>query len=250
VLDEGKGRAAHVCDPQTLETIKLIKRDSKPCPTCKALIYKIDGCDQMWCIQCKTAFSWVTGRIETGRIHNPEYYRWMREHNNGVVPREIGDGGGCPDNLDQLPRASTVNVMCEGLPSRDNIMRTHQMLEHITWVCVYTRDAIARNGNNHDLRVKFLRKQITEDDFKTKLQRKEKHRRHKQAYLNIYNLLVTVGTQAFLQFMANRDPNALFAMIREICEYCLEQVEMINTQFSSNSQEAINTINTLLHNAV
>lgn len=70
----------HTCDKDTLETIKHIKKNSKPCPGCGTSISKIDGCDQMWCIICKKGFSWRTGKIETGRIHNPEYFRWIQEH--------------------------------------------------------------------------------------------------------------------------------------------------------------------------
>ena len=67
----------HKCNNDTVETVKLLKTDTKPCPKCKANIYKIDGCDQMWCIKCHTAFSWRTGAIEK-KIHNPHYYEWMR----------------------------------------------------------------------------------------------------------------------------------------------------------------------------
>ena len=245
VLDGGEGQGNHVCNPQTLETIKVIKRDSKPCPSCKALIFKIDGCDQMWCIQCKTAFSWTSGRIETGRIHNPEYYRWMREQNNGVVPREPGDGG-CIERVDHLPYAHRVNRLCEEMESKNRVMKIHMQLEHITWLCTNTRVTIERNANNHDLRVSFLKKKISDDDFKTKLQRKEKMRRHKQAYLDIYNLLMTVGIQAFHQFVIDLNPHNLFKTITEICNYCEEQVHKINNQFLSNSYEAFATIRKLL----
>ena len=82
--------AGHECDEEKKESIKFLKKDTKPCPSCGEMIHKIDGCDQMWCIHCKTGFSWKTGRIENNRIHNPEYYRWMRE-NRGSVPREVND---------------------------------------------------------------------------------------------------------------------------------------------------------------
>ena len=39
----------HVCDKNMVKTIKLIKRDTKPCPKCNTMIHKIDGCAQMWC---------------------------------------------------------------------------------------------------------------------------------------------------------------------------------------------------------
>ena len=79
----------HVCNPDNVATALLLNSDTKSCPKCYTGIFKIEGCDQMWCTQCHTAFSWKTGAIET-RIHNPHYYEWQRR-NGGVVPRERGD---------------------------------------------------------------------------------------------------------------------------------------------------------------
>ena len=81
----------HECDKELVETVQLLRKTSRPCPKCAVPIHKMDGCDQMWCTQCHTTFSYQTGNVEKGRIHNPEYYRWIRENNNGVVPREQGD---------------------------------------------------------------------------------------------------------------------------------------------------------------
>lgn len=79
--------AKHTCDPAVVATIKLIAQETKPCPTCATAIFKIDGCDQMWCTQCQTPFSWHTGQKETGGIHNPHYYEWLRR-TRGAVPRQ------------------------------------------------------------------------------------------------------------------------------------------------------------------
>ena len=68
----------HTCDPNNVATAQLLARDSRNCPKCSALIFKIDGCDQMWCTQCQPAFSWKTGQIETGHIHNPHYWEYLR----------------------------------------------------------------------------------------------------------------------------------------------------------------------------
>ena len=81
---------AHTCDPDTLATVKLLDKDTKPCPKCVTPIHKIEGCDQMWCTQCHSAFSWRRGTIET-RIHNPHFYEWQRKNNGGTAPRNIGD---------------------------------------------------------------------------------------------------------------------------------------------------------------
>jgi hypothetical protein len=34
----------HKCDPNNVETAKLLEKDSKPCPKCQSLIFKISGC--------------------------------------------------------------------------------------------------------------------------------------------------------------------------------------------------------------
>jgi hypothetical protein len=85
--EENKESEKHKCVPENVKTISLLKKDTKTCPKCSAYITKIDGCDQMWCVNCHTAFSWTTGKIET-KIHNPHYYEWQRK-TKGFVEREI-----------------------------------------------------------------------------------------------------------------------------------------------------------------
>ena len=71
----------------SVETAKLIRQTTKPCPKCGLRIHKASGCDQMWCIDCKTTFSWNTGEIVTGGIiHNPHYFQYLRDHSeNGII---------------------------------------------------------------------------------------------------------------------------------------------------------------------
>ena len=63
---------------------------------------KIDGCNQMWCPECKQAFDWITGKIETGPIHNPEYILYLQQNNNHEpIIRNPNDivCGGIPHNM-------------------------------------------------------------------------------------------------------------------------------------------------------
>ena len=83
---------AHDCNPDDVATMTLLRHDTKACPKCSVPIHKIDGCAQMFCVQCHTAFDWNTLRIERGRIHNPHYYEIQRQMASGrEIPREPGD---------------------------------------------------------------------------------------------------------------------------------------------------------------
>lgn len=87
----------HRCIQEDIDTAEELRRNTKPCPQCGTRISKIDGCDQMWCVECKTAFSWARGTIESGNIHNPHFFQWMRQ-NGG----QIGGACGRENNRDAI----------------------------------------------------------------------------------------------------------------------------------------------------
>lgn len=68
----------HLCDDGYVKTVDMLKRDSTSCPKCATMIFKTDGCNQMFCTQCHTAFDYRTGKVETGPVHNPHYFEWLR----------------------------------------------------------------------------------------------------------------------------------------------------------------------------
>jgi hypothetical protein len=116
----------HRCVAEDVETARLIRRDTKPCPGCAAPIEKIDGCDQMFCVSCTTVFSWDTGRVQaTGQVHNPEYFRWLRDRGE-EVPRDPDDTPCGP--RDNLPPYQVV------LPLGDACNRAYDaLLTNVNW---------------------------------------------------------------------------------------------------------------------
>jgi len=112
--DELKENEEHTCKQENVESVKAIQAETRPCPTCKTRVFKLEGCDQMFCVQCHTGFSWNTGMIERGRIHNPHYFEWLRSKRR-EMPREIGD------------------VPCGGLPSWFTLKRhLNELAIHFT----------------------------------------------------------------------------------------------------------------------
>ena len=104
IIGFNKEDVVHVCKEDNLKSAELIKKETKGCPKCGVRIFKISGCDQMWCTECKVAFSWNTGKIVIdGAIHNPHFYQYMQNNNTGQAPRNPGD------------------VLCGGLLSINNL---------------------------------------------------------------------------------------------------------------------------------
>jgi len=99
----------HTCDPNILASAQAIKKETKGCPKCAVPIFKISGCDQMWCTACQVAFSWRTGRIVNGTIHNPHFYEFQRT--NGNVIRNPGAVicGGLPTYIMVRDRCRRLN---------------------------------------------------------------------------------------------------------------------------------------------
>ena len=99
----------HICDENNLETAKMIKAETKGCPSCGVPIFKISGCDQMWCTQCKIAFSWRTGRRVNGVIHNPHFYEFQRQGGGAVINAPNAQiCGGIPDHRSWRDRIRAI----------------------------------------------------------------------------------------------------------------------------------------------
>ena len=189
----------HVCDPDRLATARLISNDTKPCPTCGTGIFKIDGCDQMFCTQCHTGFSWRTGRIETN-IHNPHYFEWIRRTGGNVDrnPNEIQCG------------QEITHAMARNMYSRLRTYRTEpEIRDRVTAICesiIHLRLAemprfeVDHILNNQSLRVEYMRNKITEERFRMRLQRDDKRHNKNREIHNLLATFVTASTDIVYRF--------------------------------------------------
>jgi hypothetical protein len=203
-----KEEMKHKCDSNTLETMKALMKECKNCPKCGTYIYKIAGCDMMFCTSCKTAFSWKSGEIVTKNIHNPHYFEYLRE--NGQEDDEIRRrfGGGAPQN-----RAPITDIECityeqlyNGLMN-SNYNELFRMINHLERVDI-PRYALTQNiqNRNLDLRVNYLLRFITENDLKIKLQRRYKKEQFDAEMLQILEMYSTVIKEIFVKFIRELDP--------------------------------------------
>lgn len=203
----------HVCDENAKATAALLADDTKSCPSCGVNIYKIEGCDQMWCTECHTAFSWRTGRIENN-IHNPHYYEWMRR-TGGEIPRNHNEVQ-CGREIDHH-FARSVNLL---LASNVYLSRMRTFVSELVRQIIHNRwhelpryqpDHIM---NNQALRIQYLRNQISEDDFKCLLQRNDKRNRKKREYYNIHIMMINTMTDILFRFHSELNRDGLITSVQ------------------------------------
>lgn len=191
--------AEHTCDPNNIESAKEIRKNTRPCPSCSANIFKIDGCDQMWCPQCHTAFSWRTGRVETGPIHNPHFYDHMRA--TGTLPRNLGDvpQGGLP-TVYRLSK-HLKKYKCE----ENGILDILRCLSHIQYYEL-PRYPVQELGNDvyQDLRVRYILNEISEENWKKELQKKEKKIESNKSIRLIFDMVTNVGVDCMNKILASK----------------------------------------------
>lgn len=184
--------AEHLCNPDDIASVKMIQNDSRQCPSCSIPIIKIDGCDQMWCPECKEAFSWKTGKIEKGAIHNPHYYEYARK--NGDIPRNIGDVpcGGLPNLRELIKHIRKLGV-------KDHvIVDVLRMVNHIQ-AYEMPRYPVHELGADVylQLRVKYILNEISEEEWKRSLQKKEKKINSNKNMRLIYDMITSVSVDLF-----------------------------------------------------
>ncbi len=231
----------HVCDKDTVDTIKLIIKESKSCPQCGIRTCKIDGCDQMWCISCKTPWSWVSGKKETGTIHNPHYYEWLRSQNGGNIPRNPRDliCGGIP-SIHDLIRHFSIVYACSINESRiimnPIIYHAIRIITHITQVELPIFPNVRHNmDTNNDLSVKYLLREITEDQWIKEIKKREKQRERRSEINQILTTFITALTDYLITINKQYNIDDINISIDQIVllrDYINRQLEFLSKRFS------------------
>ena len=217
----------HVCDENDKKTAEMIKKDTRPCPNCGERIYKIDGCDQMFCTACHTAFSWNTGEIEKGTVHNPHFNELQRR--GGIVPiRNPGDAvcGGMP----QITSSILFEIIFDHNAYRENtnkravhnklskeIRYTYRIMSEFNQYLLPERRRYVRNGNDYaEIRVKYILGDIKKEHMMEEVYKLDKIRQKNTEILNVSEVL---GASAI----------DIFRSIEETTDWGMDVRQLINT---------------------
>jgi len=216
----------HTCDPNNVATAQLLAKDSRNCPKCAAMIFKINGCDQMWCTQCHTAFSWRTGRIETHVVHNPHYFEYQRAR--GTLLRQPGDVpcGGFPDwpiVMRLIPRAHQ---------HYGKIVNAYRSHGHCQWAMI-PRYTVNAQTDNRDLRIKLMIGDFSEDIFKKKIQQREKARQRKTDIMQVIEMYMAVLNDLFQSFVSNGNIEELMTSLETLKNHVNPTFRIVSMRYTN-----------------
>lgn len=233
----------HTCDPSSVETVKLLKKDTKPCVSCGTMIFKISGCSQMWCPECHTVFDWNTGRREQGVIHNPHYFEFRRNAaQNNTMGRNPADipCGGRPTVVELLAvirpgeaaRGYNPNLI---IGDDGVIFKFLRVVNHVSGHEIRYNYQEPNHNENMDLRVKYLMNDLDEETMKKTLQKREKNIQKRREIRAILQMFVDVGSDTLRQFIL--DPSKgeeVVDTIRRLYGYSRESLNKIAKRFNSS----------------
>ena len=233
---EMKTEEEHECKKEDVETAKMIEKECKTCPKCATMIHKIDGCDLMWCVMCHTGFSWKTGRVETGNIHNPHYFEWLRKNGREERnPMEVQ----CGREIDnRFTRNLNEKMKEETEETRKTYMEKTRKVIHMREVEM-RRYQTNIMEENRDLRISFLRNRITKEEWKKVLQKREKQMDKRRGILNIMGMYVNTMTDILYRVQEEKEWNSGREEMNRLKEYVKEQLERVKRVYGMTSVEKL-----------
>ena len=209
VIGESK-TIEHTCNPDNVASAESIKKETKPCPNCGIRIFKISGCSQMWCTECKVAFNYNTGKIDTGVVHNPHYYAHMARINNGEAIRNPHDVlcGGLIHNTQVFNLLAIVKKGIQDPDTYNTLYHTinnmHRTISHITYNDLPPlRAAVRELQDSRDLRIRYILGMIDKKEMGTQLYRRDMKHKKQTELLHLYELISVVGIETFASMQNN-----------------------------------------------
>jgi hypothetical protein len=197
----------HTCDPSLVATIQAILKDSRPCPTCGTAISRVSGCDQMYCTQCDTPFSYATGKKIDGVIHNPHYF----ERRRALQAAGQTNGGGCQNGWPAMYRSE------RHVPSA-YLRFLHAMEQAARHVENEVLPGFAAETDNTDLRVRYLLNELDDKRLGQLIQQRDRRRQRELELRGPLELFVITTMELCQEIDRSRTaiPQGRFAIYRTL----------------------------------
>lgn len=244
----------HECKEENVKSAEMIKKSTKNCPKCAVPIFKISGCDQMFCTECKIAFSWNTGEIDNGVIHNPHYFQVQRElaqtlneeqrqalENN--ANRDLC--GPCGD--DNMPNWYLYHGIIRQLQDNDKVINNVQFrwayslfrqVNHLGHAIMNPmRNECRRLQDQQELRARYMLNRISKEEFEETLVENDGIFKRNISCLQIYDLIVTIFRESVNKISVERTAESVkeaMTHVRKITDYANRELARLSYVYSKS----------------
>jgi hypothetical protein len=185
----------HECIEEDLESVKEIKNSSSNCPGCWVPISKINGCNQMWCTKCRTAFDYRSGEIIKKHFHNPHYFDYLRT------------GGVAVENTENITDCIVIEKRFQGDFLQKIRHFEHVMIPRLT-SRIITREKIEEKS------LQYFDKKISKQKWESYVSRAIKNNMVQDALIGICRTYA-IGGKSLLSRKCTEDEIAIFDTVIE-----------------------------------
>jgi len=211
----------HSCNPIILQNIEAIKKDSRPCPKCKTNIFRIDGCNHMFCTHCRTHFDWITNKVMASSSNH--HYDATQQFARNITLIEST----CERQEWSLPPSAHKDIhRCLG--------KELQSVKHLR-ASLYSLEKLARIHEEHlvKIRMEFLKSNISEKKAMANLWTLEQQYEKKIAIEGL--LSIFISTCIDLQHMArSMDTDSILALYKNLCVACNTSSQSITEEYGGS----------------
>lgn len=250
-----KLKKAHTCKQEDIDSIKEIRQHSRACPNCKARIFRISGCDTMWCTKCNTGFNWRTGIVikDARDLHNPHYIDFVRNNpgfqynsQNGGEEKKGDQKMNQMDNpcdritIDTivLPDSITTFRRADVIPGDS---RLRSVITDFQQQMLHVRDYARRKfatGNQYDeidYALRYLTKQWDEKRWRIMVEHHDRFSQTNQEYIDVILTWLVVMNDLFNIHLSSRlkveDSPHFIEQMKKITEYTNQTLTEMNTLY-------------------
>ena len=209
----------HMCSKETLDTLAAISQDSKPCPSCSAHIFRIEGCNHMFCTHCRTHWDWMSMRILTSSTNH--YYTNTSRYN--AIPTRCVDVG---VDIHDIPQAVRHSHVCRYLYMDLDSARTTLETAYSDKVATqYTESLI-------QIRINFLNKVMTQQEASSKVYVAEQQLHKKSQCRDLLRLYMSslLDLQHIWRSESYRDAKVL-DLLQNLVAMCNEASDAIRVEY-------------------
>jgi hypothetical protein len=154
----------------------------------------------MYCTACEkrghvTVFSWTTGKIDEGRIHNPHYIEFLRRQK--INTREVGDVycGGLPDVRHVVHKLNSLGF------NADTVIAHHRILSEFLEYDVNPLRRKMRDMDIHiETQIQYVAGLINDRTFERRVCTTERRYEMEKELLDIYEVILMVMTETFVNY--------------------------------------------------